>query len=64
MGLPPTIRHAHPTSSEEDFVDEGERSQISEQLDMTPHERLTRLLDLLAFEERARGARVVRRLRR
>jgi hypothetical protein len=44
-------------------VDEGERSQISELLDMTPQQRLERLLDLLAFEERAHRARVVRRLR-
>jgi hypothetical protein len=30
---------------------------------MTPRERLQRLLDLLAFEERAHQAHVVRRLR-
>lgn len=44
-------------------LDDGERSQISEHLDMTPRERLERLLDLLAFEERSRRARVVRKLR-
>ena len=47
----------------DETVDDGERSQISEHLDMTPRERLPRLLDLLAFEERAWGARIVRRLR-
>jgi hypothetical protein len=45
-----------------ELLDEGERSQISEHLDMTPRERLDRLLDLLAFEARARRARVVRKL--
>lgn len=39
--------------------DEGERSQISERLRLTPRERLDLLLDLLAFEERAHRARVV-----
>ncbi len=53
---------AHSASPDE-AVDDGDRGQISEHLDMTPRERLQRLLDLLAFEERAHHARVVRRLR-
>jgi hypothetical protein len=51
------------TASADEPLDDGDRSQISEHLDMTPRERLDRLLDLLAFEERAHQARVVRRLR-
>ena len=50
-------------AASDETVDDGERSQISEHLDMTPRERLRRLLDLLAFEERAWRARIVRRLR-
>lgn len=43
--------------------DEGERSQISERLRLTPRERLDLLLDLLAFEERAHRARVIGKVR-
>lgn len=41
--------------------DEVDRSQILERLSWTPRERLTYLLDMLAFENRARQARPRRR---
>ncbi|HSF16970.1 MAG TPA: hypothetical protein VLK65_15580 [Vicinamibacteria bacterium] len=37
--------------------DEADRIQIAERLHWTPKERLQYLLDMLAFEERARRAR-------
>jgi hypothetical protein len=38
-------------------LDEADRIQIAERLRWTPRERLDYLLDMLAFEERARRAR-------
>lgn len=39
--------------------EDGDRSQIVERLAWTPKERLDYLMDMLAFEERARRARRV-----
>jgi transcriptional regulator with XRE-family HTH domain len=40
-------------------LDDVDRDQIAERLNWTPRERLAYLLDMLAFEARARGARLV-----
>jgi hypothetical protein len=42
-----------------DSLSEDERSQISARLRLTPADRLKYLMDMLAFEERARRARRV-----
>ncbi len=55
--LGPSPTEAHPIDSQ--ALDEGERSQISFRLGLTPLQRLGLLLDQLAFEERARRARVL-----
>jgi hypothetical protein len=46
-----------PVESVSSELDEAERLQIAERLCWTPKERLHYLLDMLAFEERARRAR-------
>ncbi len=60
-----STRNDHSTSegTSAGECDEGERSQISERLRLTPRERLDLLLDLLTFEERAHRARVVGKVR-
>ncbi len=40
-----------------DKLDESDRSQLVERLDWTPRERLRYLVDMIAFEQRARRAR-------
>jgi hypothetical protein len=42
-----------------DSLSEDERSQISARLRLTPADRLKYLMDMLAFEDRARHARRV-----
>lgn len=42
-------------------AEDGDENQIVERLGWTPRQRLDYLLDMLAFEERARAARVVRK---
>ena len=63
--MPPSDSHHQPVrdSSAEaagSFTNEVDVDQIVERLRWTPKQRLDYLLDMLAFEERARHARRVR----